>query len=178
MGCDIHIGIESLRKTWSMQDRKFHEPAWKFCHSFYSHENDEGGGYYEPCIYGYEIEARQYGFFARLAGVRNGFGVQELFPGRGLPGDLDRKIGEDFYADHSYTWATLREITDADWGTIKYHDGDWDLKTGSEFLKFAYDLRKRIEEGDFQVLYYFLGLGYDKEGGLVDQARFIFGFDS
>lgn len=183
MGCDIHIGIESLQMRWNPFTKKHEGPQWTFCSDFYSLEGSGPDSYYNPRIYGFDIEARQYGVFAKLANVRNGWGLNPLFPGRGLPDGLDYSIGEDFYADHSYTWATLRELTDADWGLIQY-DGEEEplaLAEHGELVRFVMDLRKKIEEEDFQVLYHFLKLWETSNiepGAALDRVRFIFGFDS
>ena len=179
MGCDIHIGIESLQTRWNPFTKKHEGPRWTFCSDFYSLEGSGPDSYYNPRIYGFDIEARQYGVFAKLAGVRDGWGLNPLFPGRGLPDDLDYSIGEDFYADHSYTWATLRELIEADWGYIKYSDYERpvELAKNSEFVRFAVDLYNRITERDWYVVHNFLCLDTSQDDNL-DRVRFIFGFDS
>lgn len=96
MGTDIHLAVQArLNDKW--EDTNTHVPA--------------------------HARERNYELFAFLADVRNGYGfagvktgepVVPQFADRGLP---DGEGERDYLGDHSFTWATLRELYEAPWDT-------------------------------------------------------------
>lgn len=92
MGCDIHMRVE--RRTDS--------------------------GTWEKLTLPEDLDARDYNFFAILANVRNGTWGDELPPisgPRGLPADFQYDDPDsEWLGDHSFSWVTLRELLDYDWG--------------------------------------------------------------
>ena len=128
MGTDIHLEVE--RKTedgWEVVDPTQHgyperETDWR---SRWWHYGDDKP---RPC-------ERNYTVFGFLADVRNGHGfagcdtgdpVRPLAPDRGWPEDTTIPI-DDFdnfdTGDHSHTWATLRELVEADWDCVVVERG-------------------------------------------------------
>jgi len=98
---------------------------------------------------------RNYGLFAWLADVRNGYGfagiptfepITPIAPQRGVPDDLGVKVGfneeagEVWLGEHSFSWLTAREILDAappnftKQGVIAREEFDaWDGKQPAEW---------------------------------------------
>lgn len=138
MGTDIHLQVQGRRPddgVWEFVKRK---PFLLY--------GDEG------LDWGDDPTGRNYDVFAFLADVRNGFGfagvyrhepVKPQFPHRGLPADYYPSEGQDenesyedyearraaftagdvWVGDHSFTWATLKELRDAPWDDVEFKSG-------------------------------------------------------
>lgn len=111
MGCDIHLRVERRLPdgTWERVEGAI--PQWT---------KDENGNPVwpnpDPC-------SRNYLLFGFLADVRHRSGVEPQFAGRGIPPDTtyDRSSWE--LGDHSFTYATLKELLDAPWDYIEENEG-------------------------------------------------------
>lgn len=142
MGTDIHFYVEKK------QDGK-----WVSADTWYPNE-DCGDGY--KSIYkmgsGFEIlsgpmySSRNYGLFAMLANVRNGFGFagvdtgDALFPifeTRGFPEDASPEVTSAYElwdsGGHSTTYMTVQELMEYDWTQIMRKRGFVNKK---EFVRF------------------------------------------
>ncbi len=100
MGTDIHLVVEARRKgVWERLD-----PPDDLVDDFYKKHPEYGRPWYSR---------REYALFTMLAGVRCVHGVEQIHPLRGLPGGFERPRypdGDDWGAEHSYTWTTLEEL--------------------------------------------------------------------
>lgn len=130
MGCDIHVFLEHVNydgTEWispqfyprRLLDLATGNPDAKHWDAFYV-ETINGGPpfqYYVP---------RNYQFFAGLADVRgNGYrnldtGEQHpaLFPGRGIPTNLNPALVDQVWGNqdyHSHTWFTVAELREHRW---------------------------------------------------------------
>lgn len=97
MGCDIHAHLEA--------------------------KEEHGARVYWISLAELDIW-RSYVLFAKLAGVRNSYGLTPIAEPRGLPDDvsLRTKLDADEWGTdgHSHSWVTLAEIEKADWT----HEGE------------------------------------------------------
>jgi hypothetical protein len=99
MGCDIHIYVESRYRDGE---------AWNFM-------------MHEDACYG----DRNYELFSILAGVRNRFNITPISEPRGIPDDVDPYLKKNLeqYADHSFSWLTLKEIKEYKWDQDRHMSG-------------------------------------------------------
>lgn len=100
MGCDIHMYMEK-----KVNDR------WETADFFHYAPNRRG----EMELTRIEFMGdRNYKLFARLADVRNGYGVQPIAYPRGVPKDLSDYVRNWYNVEHDWTFGhsylTLREI--------------------------------------------------------------------
>ena len=107
MGTDIHLAAE-VRK----------DGVWKYVKTFPSYNEDGYSWEDSP-------DEQLYALFGVLAGVRERIDTGEaLFPGRGLPEDIDKDSYDGFnevydeskpdLGDHSQTWASFVELATID----------------------------------------------------------------
>jgi len=137
MGTDIHLQVQGRRPdgVWEFVKRK---PFLLYGDDGFDWDDDP--------------TSRHYDVFAFLADVRNGFGfagtyrhepIKPQFPDRGLPdgyvppdgGDDDEPYkdyearrnaftaGDVWVGDHSFTWATLKELREAPWDHVVFKSG-------------------------------------------------------
>lgn len=155
MGCDIHFRVERRDKSgrWETVQPGLYPHPWR--------EGEKVQDWPTP---------RQYLFFARLADVRNydeSDYVEPVAPRRGLPEDMASKpfadeefgdryedadaVGLSWLGDHSFSWATLRELQEG-------FAGEWRERICEEYVRLIFE--------DWPKL------------GDPDNVRVIFGFDS
>lgn len=137
MGTDIHLLVEKFDgEKWQEVAPPF-DTGWGYLSwSPYYESKDFNHGKPDPT-------KRNYNLFAFLADVRNGYGfagvfthkkVEPQFPGRGIPDDSsysEPQYDEDDnwvsgsrsgLGDHSFTWATVTELLNVDWG-VRFSSG-------------------------------------------------------
>lgn len=166
MGCDIHMYVEHKDKDGSSW--------WSF------------GGRINP--------GRIYGMFAKLAGVRNSFGITPLFQPRGIPDDM----GSEAFSDYTLYVTNKDEPDDdevskdkaAEWvkdGYSKYYrDGkfvsspDWHSESWcnadelEQAINEVWKDKKNGNETDYTVVLDMLR-SFERQG---QQARAVFWFDN
>lgn len=100
MGCDIHMFTEKrVGNRWETADFFHYEP------------NAKG----EMELTRLEFMGnRNYRLFARLAGIRNGYGIEPIDTPRGVPKDLSEYVQGWYDVEHDWTFGhsylTLRDI--------------------------------------------------------------------
>ena len=135
MGTDIHIMVETyLQDIWDVVEPPYKTnysdgEDWYMFAPWRQWEMDED----DPLANLPDPTDRNYNVFAFLADVRNGYGfagtpshkpVVPQFPNRGIPNNtgynnLDVDGNFNWLGDHSFTWATLKELLEASWA-IEY----------------------------------------------------------
>ena len=101
-------------------------------------------------VTGFQYNARTYGVFAALAGVRSRYPLAPIAPARGLPADL--AIGHAMFADwarsggHDASWVELREVMSYDWAPVP--DAD-------QFLTECRKLAVRAGEQPVRLVFWF-----------------------
>lgn len=119
-------------------------------HLIIQEQNEQGDWVRNKDLELEDLTWRNYDVFAVLGNVRNGVGfagittgeeVKPLTNGRGFPYDFvenpDISTYKEYLGDHSYSWCTLQEILDYDWGIVRnicgvvdreFYD-EWDRST-------------------------------------------------
>jgi len=120
--------------------------------------------------------ARNYPFFAKIAGVRNHYGIKPISKPRGLPEDateLTKLASERMGSEgHSHSWLGAEEISSLHKWVKSQSNPDWFTEYSFMWLHFN--------------LPYFLGnhlSGFadypeDFEGTGVEDVRYVFFFDN
>ncbi len=141
MGCDIHFHVEKVSEgRWVSADTWYadvDDPSQKSLYDWSGSTGISGGPMYS---------GRNYGLFAMLADVRNGYGfagvdtgdaLVPIFAPRGLPDDVspEVKASSDSYGGdgHSHSHMTVQELLDYDWTQIMRKRG---FVSKKEFARF------------------------------------------
>ena len=89
----------------------------------------------------YDLRGRNYTWFAILAGIRNGLGIEPMDAARGLPIDVSPEIKRESDSidtdGHTHSWFTLQELMDYDWDGLVLHDEGLVGKDG--FMQYKTD---------------------------------------
>lgn len=122
---------------------------------------------------------RNYPVFAKMAGVRNGYGIEPIISPRGIPGDitlLTRIEIEKYDGDgHSHSWFGPQEI-------VAFHDF---FKQDGEYEKII-EMKLEGWRYEHENIPYFLGnhmdgfvkYPQDWERYGVEDVRYVFFFDN
>lgn len=155
MGCDIHMFAEY--KTMSNGCVVFTnntkteyppKPIWRKIDKFFLNQ------YYDPTdnsltdwnsrnpLSDEPWQERWYLLFAKLADVRNYWGIEPLSQPRGIPDDADRDtITALEMADHSFSYFTLEELKRFDWSNSIEIKND-DEKEYVSLAKFEFTINQ------------------------------------
>lgn len=139
MGCDIHIAVQVKN-------------------------NDEWFTIIHPMG---AYNCRNYRLFAILAGVRNAFDIIPISQPKGLPeGFIEQEHYPFWIGDHSFSFLTLQEIKNYDWGKkLKFGEIE-EESTYKEICGSFFEWLDGLKE--------FTRLDYTPD----DHLRLVFGFDS
>lgn len=156
MGCDIHMVVE---RKW--------EGRWVGLHAvpyMRTYERDNASAPLSVSFHGWDIKNRNYGFFAKLAGVR-GEGPEP----KGVPDDASdltlMEIDSWGQDGHSHSWCMVQEFYDL-------------FRESNEWL-----VVDTLVEGSARIsIDDLLGVSYsdlaEEEKGVADNYRVVFWFDN
>ena len=128
------------------------------------------------------FDARDYGFFGWLAGVRNYSGLAPIAADRGFPGDASRNVAKSYDAwggdAHSASWGSVAELAAVDYEQI-IEDRRCTKQLGPNFWTGGGTCEPG--EGKKETLREFLGPGYFAVLKQLQDAgadRVVFWFDN
>src|SRR5215470_6254142 len=117
MGCSIQAALEIRRKgKWAIVERP---------NKYFGKWSREGFWDREPELTAsiqFDSE-KDYDLFAILADVRNGYELEPMSRGRGIPDDISPEGAAAIASDHSHTWITLADVLAYGWTRKVEHSG-------------------------------------------------------